>query len=259
MKINNVFLTVLVSVFIWGCAPNTENVDEASVSEVSKEEADDGFQYLTEQFGDIRVLRYKIPGFEELELKQKELLYYLYQAAQSGRDIIYDQNYKHNLCVRKTLETIVNTYAGDKATKEYEQFMVYAKRIWFSNGIHHHYSTKKIMPDFPSEYLAELVKGSDEAALPLQEGEDVEASVETPEEVSDKPKSIKTTETVEFSAEEELENLKAENEKLKTELAEQPAEAPINTNKFSSDKPIMSKAAYNRLPKRERILMDLDR
>ena len=177
MKINNVFLTVLVSLFIWGCAPNTENVDEASVSEVSKEEADDGFQYLTEQFGDIRVLRYKIPGFEELELKQKELLYYLYQAAQSGRDIIYDQNYKHNLCVRKTLETIVNTYAGDKATKEYEQFMVYAKRIWFSNGIHHHYSTKKIMPDFPSEYLAELVKGSDEAALPLQEGEDVEALI----------------------------------------------------------------------------------
>ena len=93
----------------------------------------------------------------------------------------------------------------------------------------------------------------------LGEGEDVEASVETPEEVSDKPKSIKTTETVEFSAEEELENLKAENEKLKTELAEQPAEAPINTNKFSSEKPIMSKAAYNRLPKRERILMDLDR
>ncbi len=91
------------------------------------------------------------------------------------------------------------------------------------------------------------------------DSEDVEMTEETPEEVSDKPKTIKKTETVEFSAEEEIEKLKAENEKLKTELSESPAEAPINTNKFSSEKPRMSKAAYNRLPKRERILMDLER
>jgi len=91
------------------------------------------------------------------------------------------------------------------------------------------------------------------------DSEDVEMTEETTEEVSDKPKTIKKTETVEFSAEEEIKNLKAENEKLKTELAESPAEAPINTNKFSSEKPRMSKAAYNRLSKRERILMDLGR
>ena len=91
------------------------------------------------------------------------------------------------------------------------------------------------------------------------DSEDVEMTEETTEEVSDKPKTIKKTETVEFSAEEEIEKLKAENEKLKTELSESPAEAPINTNKFSSEKPRMSKAAYNRLPKRERILMDLER
>jgi len=91
------------------------------------------------------------------------------------------------------------------------------------------------------------------------DSEDVEMTEETTEEVSDKPKTIKKTETVEFSAEDEIKNLKAENEKLKTELAESPAEAPINTNKFSSEKPRMSKAAYNRLPKRERILMDLER
>src|SRR5690349_2622059 len=99
----------------------------------------DTFKYETDQFADIRILRYTIPGFESLTLKQKELLYYLSEAALAGKDIIWDQNYKYNLTVRKTLETIVSSYKGDKRSEDWNKFMVYAKRVWFSNGIHHHY------------------------------------------------------------------------------------------------------------------------
>ena len=100
----------------------------------------DAFKYVTEQFADLRIQRYKVPSFENLTVKQKKLVYYLYQAALSGRDIIWDQNYKHNLYIRRTLEAIVKTYQGKRETAEFENFMEYTKRVWFSNGIHHHYS-----------------------------------------------------------------------------------------------------------------------
>lgn len=134
----------------------------------SKEESkSDDFQYVVEQFADLRILRYPVPGFEELSLKQKELLYYLSQAAIEGRDIIFDQNNKHNLAIRRTLEVIHENYTGNKSTDDYKAFEVYLKRIWFSNGIHHHYSTDKFMPDFSREYLIELLNNIDEAKLPL--------------------------------------------------------------------------------------------
>ncbi len=136
-----------------------------------KEEA---FQYKTEQFADLYIARYQVPGFDELPLEQKELLYYLYEAALSGRDIFYDQNYKYNLLVRRTLEAVVNGYTGDRATEDFENLLVYTKQVWFSNGIHHHYSTIKFLPDIPPEYFAALARNTPAETLPLKEGQTVE-------------------------------------------------------------------------------------
>ncbi len=129
------------------------------------------FKYAVETFADLRIQRYFVPGFEELTPKQKELVYYLYQASLAGRDIIYDQNYKHNLYIRRTLEAIVKTYSGDRTAPEFQQFVTYVKRVWFSNGIHHHYSNKKFLPEFSKEYLTKLIAGSDEFEFPLQNQE----------------------------------------------------------------------------------------
>ncbi len=129
------------------------------------------FKYQTEQFADIGILRYNVPGFNELSLKEKEFVYYLYEAALSGRDILYDQNYKHNLEIRRTVETIVKSYKGDRNTENFKNFMIYTKRIWFSNGIHHHYSNQKFKPEFSKEYFTGLVKNSDSKNLPLKKNE----------------------------------------------------------------------------------------
>jgi len=125
------------------------------------------FQVLADQFADLQVLRYRIPGFENLTLQQKELLYYLSQAARSGHDMIWDQNYRHNLLIRKTIENIVEHYEGDRKDPRWEQFMVYAKRIWFSNGIHHHYSTRKFIPEFDTAYWNALIQGCPKANFPV--------------------------------------------------------------------------------------------
>jgi len=142
----------------------------------NKEEVEkqDEFKYQTEQFADLAILRFKVAGFEELSPKQKEMLYYLYEAALAGRDIFWDQNYKHNLKVRRTLEAVVDSYTGNKTNENFDKFMVYTKRVWFSSGIHHHYSSAKIIPDFSKEYFAELVNNSDSSKLPLSDGETVE-------------------------------------------------------------------------------------
>jgi len=137
----------------------------------SSEQKQDDFKYVTEQFADLRIQRYKVDGFDDLTLSQKKLIYFLYQAALSGRDIIYDQNYKHNLYVKRTLEAIVRTYNGDRNTPEFAKFMEYTKRVWFSNGIHHHYSNKKFTPEFSREYFEQLIYSSDEYELPLQNSE----------------------------------------------------------------------------------------
>ena len=105
------------------------------------------FKWITEQFADAKILRYKVPGFEALSLKQKELIYYLSQATLAGRDITYDQNCKYNLLVRKTLEAIYTDFKGDRSGDDFKTFTVYLKRVWFSNGIHHHYSTDKFFPE----------------------------------------------------------------------------------------------------------------
>ena len=116
------------------------------------------FKYQTEQFADIKMIRYKVPGFEKLDLRQKKLIYYLSQASLCGRDIIFDQNYRHNLSIRRVLESIVENYNGDRNSNEWNEFMVYTKRFWFSGGIHHHYSSAKIKPGFSPEYFEKLIK-----------------------------------------------------------------------------------------------------
>lgn len=132
------------------------------------------FKFAVDRFADLNIGRYQVPGFENLTPKQKELVYYLYEAALSGRDIFTDQNYKYNLTVRKTLENIVSTYKGDRNSDDFKKFMIYAKRVWYSNGIHHHYSRYKILPDISSDYFNELVKNSDAATFPVNANETVD-------------------------------------------------------------------------------------
>lgn len=115
------------------------------------------FDFFAEQFEDIKVLRYQVPGFDELTLKQKKLVYYLTEAGLAGRDIMYDQNYRHNLSIRRALENIYTEYEGDKDNNNWKNFETYLKRIWFANGIHHHYSNDKFDPKFSEEYLNDLL------------------------------------------------------------------------------------------------------
>ena len=115
------------------------------------------FNYFSEQFADIKILRYQIPGFDKLDLSQKKLVYYLTQAGLAGRDIMYDQNYRYNISIRTALEKIYKNYNGDKSLDNWKLFETYLKRIWFSNGIHHHYSNDKHDPGFSISYLENLL------------------------------------------------------------------------------------------------------
>ncbi len=160
MKLFKLFIITIVLAITWSC-------DEKKVNE-------SGSKIIVDQFTDIRILQYQVPGFEQLIPKQKELLYYLYQAALSGRDIIWDQNYKHNLYIRRTLETIVSSFTGDRSTESFKNFMIFTKRVWFFSGIHHPFFSEKFMPEFSKEYFTELVNNSPDGKFPLQEGETTE-------------------------------------------------------------------------------------
>lgn len=129
--------------------------------------------YRVDRFADLEVLRYKVPGFEKLTLQQKKLLYYLSQAAIEGRDIIYDQNCKWNLAIRRTLEAVYTQYKGDRNSDDFKALETYLKQVWFANGIHHHYSTDKFVPGFGQEFFEKAVKSVDTRYLPLQKGETV--------------------------------------------------------------------------------------
>src|SRR5690554_6702111 len=126
-----------------------------------------------ESFADLQILKYEVPGWDDLDPKQKELAYYLYEAALSGRDIIYDQRGKHNLLIRKTIEAIWDDPVTEKSGKNWEAFRTYAGQVWFSNGIYHHYSNDKFTPGFNEEYFVSLLKAINEENLPLEEGEDI--------------------------------------------------------------------------------------
>jgi dipeptidyl-peptidase-3 len=136
---------------------------------------DSTFAVEAQSFADLQLLRYQVPGFNTLSLQQKKLAYYLYEAALCGRDIIYDQKSKYGLLLRKTIEGVYGTYKGDKNDSNWKKFEVYCGRFWFSNGNHHHYSNEKFLPECPYEYFSQIVKNSDAAQLPLQQGETVDA------------------------------------------------------------------------------------
>lgn len=149
---NKVLLFLAIIATTFACSP-PENQKKAT-------ENSDDFKYITEQFADLKIIRYKIPGFDKLSLSQKKLVYYLTQAGLSGRDIIWDQNYRYNLSIRTALENIVKNYSGDKSGSDWNNFMTYVKRVWFSNGIHHHYGMQKIAPEFSKEYLQSLMEAT---------------------------------------------------------------------------------------------------
>lgn len=127
-----------------------------------------------EQFADIQILRYRVPGFDDLTLRQKELVYYLTEAALQGRDILFDQNGKYNLTIRRTLEAVYTGYKGDKKNPDFKAMEIYLKRVWFSNGIHHHYGSEKFIPGFTPEFFRQAVQRVDISTLPLGEGQTVE-------------------------------------------------------------------------------------
>jgi dipeptidyl-peptidase-3 len=149
--------------------------------EPTSEKTDQNFEYISERFDDIQMLRYRIPGFEELSLDQKKLAYYLYEAGLNGRDIFFDQKNRYNLYIRKTLENIIKTYSGDRNSEQFNSFLTYAKKFFFANGMHHHYSNNKMLPEFSNEYFAELVSASDASGFPSHpdfDNSDIAASMQ---------------------------------------------------------------------------------
>ncbi len=157
--------SLMITLFISGC------------NEQPKSQADE-FKYQIDRFGEFQILRYQIPGFETFDLRQKKLLYYLSEAAKCGRDITFDQNFKYNLLVRRTLDATVSTYNGDRTTEDFTKFMAYVKKVWLANGIHHHYSTDKFIPEFNKDYFKTLVLNSDQSKMPLDENQTVEEFVD---------------------------------------------------------------------------------
>jgi dipeptidyl-peptidase-3 len=148
---------------------------EIVAGETSNKTFNETFNYEVDRFADIRILRYRVPGFACLGAQHKELLYYLSEAALSGRDIFYDQNYKHNLRIRRTIEEVIKHYGGDRSTQAFDNFITYAKQMWFANGIHHHYSGAKFTPLFTEDYFAELISATANFTnYPLRDGQSVE-------------------------------------------------------------------------------------
>ncbi len=148
------------------CTPSGKGTPEPSIN------------YVVDQFADLQILRYEVPGFNELSLKQKELIYYLNEAALQGRDILYDQNFRHNLCIRRTLESIYQYASADTTSQEWKEFVVYLKRVWVSNGIHHHYATDKFAPGFSKTFFADAVRSVNPDSLPLSQGESVQQLID---------------------------------------------------------------------------------
>jgi dipeptidyl-peptidase-3 len=134
---------------------------------------DPEFRVEVERFADVRILRYRVPGFEALDARTKKLLYYLYEAALCGREITYDQKYRYNLSVKRTLEQIVRHYPGDRDAADFRALTLYLKRVWFANGIHHHYGHDKFSPGFSAAAFAAFVRATP-AEFPVRDGQSLE-------------------------------------------------------------------------------------
>jgi len=157
MKFKNLITATLVSTVLFSCGqmPKEEINKEIETPEVTK---GDDFEYLAEEFADKKVIRYKIPSWDNLSLKQKKYAYYLTQAGYAGREIIYDQNYRHNLSIKRALEKVYTSSDVDKASVDFKGMEIYLKQMWFASGIHHHYSNAKFVPGFSKEFLEEAMK-----------------------------------------------------------------------------------------------------
>ncbi len=153
MKFKALYTIALSALVLFSCKNEPKTTDNNNAADVPAA----AFEYDVEQFADIKILRYQIPGWEQLTLKEQKLVYYLTQAGLAGRDIMWDQNYRHNLTIRKALENIYTSYKGDKTSEDWAAFDTYTKQVWFSNGIHHHYSNDKHTPKFSQEYLKQLL------------------------------------------------------------------------------------------------------
>jgi dipeptidyl-peptidase-3 len=159
-------LALSIAITLTGCDSSNTQTSAAKEADTAPQttpvaEIKDDFVWKTEQFADIKILRYQIPGWDQLSLKQKQFAYYLTEAGYAGRDMIWDQNYRYNLTIRNALETIILDYQGSKTGAEWQAFETYTKRVWFSNGIHHHYSMDKFLPDFGQQYFESLLKDVD--------------------------------------------------------------------------------------------------
>ncbi|MGD9770355.1 MAG: dihydrofolate reductase [Parabacteroides sp.] len=159
-----IMLSVMTAIAFTACTGNKTASPEKAQS----------FSYEVDKFADLQILRYQVPGFESLTLNQKQLLYHLSQAAIMGRDILFDQNCRYNLAVRRTLEAITENYKGDRSSADYKAMEVYLKRVWFSNGIHHHYGEEKFVPGFSEEFFVSAVKGLDPNTVPVRDGQTVD-------------------------------------------------------------------------------------
>lgn len=158
----------MTAITLTSCSGNKEKIEKGE---------QENFNYTVDQFADLQILRYQVPGFEELSLQQKELLYHLSEAALMGRDILFDQNCRYNLPIRRTLEAIYTNYKGDKNETQYKAFETYLKRVWFANGIHHHYAEDKFVPGFTPEFFKQAISEVDASQLPLREGQSVDEFV----------------------------------------------------------------------------------
>lgn len=159
MKKQGILLCGMLSLFLYACSPSDSNNTEAKAPATQTETtAQPDFKWNTEQFADKKIIRYQIPSWEKLSVKQKKLVYHLVEAGLAGRDIMYDQNYRHNLAIRYAIDKIVKDYKGDRSSKDWNNFMTYAKNVWFSNGIHHHYGMDKFTPEFSRDYFVSLTE-----------------------------------------------------------------------------------------------------
>ncbi|MGL5937541.1 MAG: dipeptidyl-peptidase 3 family protein [Phocaeicola sp.] len=147
----------------------------ASCSPKNESQSADSFNYTVEQFADLQLLRYQVPGFEELPLQTKELVYYLSEAALQGRDILFDQNGAYNLTIRRMLEVVYTDYSGDRSDTNFLELEIYLKRVWFANGIYHHYGCDKFEPHFSADFFRTALEQVDAAKLPLSDGETLAA------------------------------------------------------------------------------------
>lgn len=184
MKLYSKFLAslVLFSVLVWSCNNKNKTAEPGKADSAGTNVADSGkgnsydpgFVVEAESFADLQMLRYQVPGFDGLSLQQKQLAYYLYEAALCGRDIIYDQKSKYGILLRKTLDNAYGTYKGDTSSVDWKNFTEYCGRVWFSNGNHHHYGNEKFIPACSFDYFSSVIKNSDTSSLPRETGETVQ-------------------------------------------------------------------------------------